>query len=133
MESDETDTKTKSNTKSTRSKITFELSYKAKVFNVSEGDMCLVQQPQGTGKSTFLLGLLEELERFDFDETDENEYRFRPGTAIAYAAEDKQLYLQSNTIRENILFGLDFDPETYLETLYIADFEEVLSERVFGE
>ncbi|KAF7553816.1 hypothetical protein G7046_g6991 [Stylonectria norvegica] len=77
-------------------------------FKFSTG-LTVVRGSIGSGKSSLLLAALNEMEH--------REGRFsRPDEPVAYG---QQLpWLQSKTIRENIVFHQAFDPERYDETLY---------------
>ncbi|KAF9194511.1 hypothetical protein BGZ50_006236 [Haplosporangium sp. Z 11] len=80
------------------------------------GKLSIVVGPTGSGKSALLLALLGELERLggkhymprlDYELTSSND----SGSGIAYVAQTA--WLQNTTIRNNILFGKEFDQERY--------------------
>ncbi|KAG0256860.1 hypothetical protein BG011_004280 [Mortierella polycephala] len=80
------------------------------------GKLSVVVGPTGSGKSALLLALLGELERLegkhymprlDYELTSSND----SGSGIAYVAQTA--WLQNTTIRNNILFGKEFDQERY--------------------
>ncbi|KAG0016475.1 hypothetical protein BGZ82_001085, partial [Podila clonocystis] len=85
------------------------------------GKLSLVAGPTGSGKSALLLSLLGELDRLEgtvymprLDYGDRHkssrEYKAR-GSGIAYVAQTA--WLQNATIRDNILFGREYDQERY--------------------
>ncbi|ORZ00014.1 P-loop containing nucleoside triphosphate hydrolase protein [Lobosporangium transversale] len=80
------------------------------------GQLSLIVGPTGSGKSALLLALLGELDRLegktylprlDYDET----HTRGRGSGIAYVAQTA--WLQNSTIRDNILFGKEFDEVRY--------------------
>ncbi|KAF9098829.1 hypothetical protein BGX29_007411 [Mortierella sp. GBA35] len=80
------------------------------------GKLSVIVGPTGSGKSAMLLALLGELERqeghhymprLDYDRPTSKEN----GSGIAYVAQTA--WLQNTTIRNNILFGREFDQERY--------------------
>ncbi|KAG0359172.1 hypothetical protein BGZ54_010080 [Gamsiella multidivaricata] len=80
------------------------------------GQLSLIVGPTGSGKSALLLALLGELERLegsmylprlDYDQ----DPSYEGGSGIAYVSQTA--WLQNSTIRENILFGKDFDQDRY--------------------
>ncbi|KAF9196565.1 hypothetical protein BGZ49_002755 [Haplosporangium sp. Z 27] len=80
------------------------------------GQLSLIVGATGSGKSALLLALLGELERLegqvymprlDYGSESANEH----GSGIAYVSQTA--WLQNSTIRENILFGKEFDQERY--------------------
>ncbi|KAF9132827.1 hypothetical protein BGW39_011213 [Mortierella sp. 14UC] len=80
------------------------------------GKLSVIVGPTGSGKSAMLLALLGELERLegnhymprlDYGPSASNE----EGSGLAYVAQTA--WLQNTTIRNNILFGREFDQERY--------------------
>ncbi|KAG0348952.1 hypothetical protein BG004_003435 [Podila humilis] len=80
------------------------------------GKLSLVVGATGSGKSALLLALLGELDRIegsvylprlDYDK----KASMKRGSGIAYVAQTA--WLQNKTIRENILFGREFDQDRY--------------------
>ncbi|KAI1300681.1 hypothetical protein EDD11_006060 [Mortierella claussenii] len=78
--------------------------------------LSIIVGPTGSGKSALLLALLGELERLDgqqymprldYDRTSPKEL----GSGIAYVAQTA--WLQNTSIRNNILFGREYDQERY--------------------
>ncbi|KAF9384340.1 hypothetical protein CPB97_005742 [Podila verticillata] len=85
------------------------------------GKLSLIVGPTGSGKSALLLSLLGELDRLEgtvylprLDYGDRHkrsrEHKAR-GSGIAYVAQTA--WLQNATIRDNILFGCEFNQERY--------------------
>jgi len=98
------------------------------------GGLTVIAGPVGSGKSSFLLGLLEEMRLL-------NGERFLPrGDGVAYVAQTA--WLQSLTIRDNILFGSPYEEKRYntvlgacglsedIERLDAGDLTQVLIEPV---
>ncbi|KAF9213805.1 hypothetical protein BGZ59_004794 [Podila verticillata] len=92
----------------------FKLKNISAVFPV--GQLSLIVGPTGSGKSALLLALLGELERLegsmylprlDYDKSRSHDR----GSGIAYVSQTA--WLQNTTIRNNILFGKEFDQERY--------------------
>lgn len=84
------------------------------------GELSLIVGPTGSGKTALLLALLGELERIEghmyLPRLDYNRnYSDDCGSGIAYVAQTA--WLQSGTVRENILFGKPFNQERYSAVL----------------
>lgn len=75
-------------------------------FTVQPGEFVMVVGAVGSGKTSLLMALLHEL---DIDPGGSVE--IGPGASIAYAPQ--QAWILSDTVRNNILFGLPFDPVHY--------------------
>ncbi|CAO3607783.1 unnamed protein product [Cunninghamella echinulata] len=104
-------------------------SLKIPAFNFPVGQLSLICGPTGSGKTSILHALLGEMDIVsgrvylpsknkittdrDYSTIEENTGLKLDG--IAYVAQ--QSYLQHATIRENILFGLPFDPVRYKKVL----------------
>ncbi|KAG0309742.1 hypothetical protein BGZ98_008878 [Dissophora globulifera] len=80
------------------------------------GQLSLIVGPTGSGKSALLLALLGELEReegsvylprLDYG----RDASYEGGSGVAYVSQTA--WLQNTTIRDNILFGREFDQERY--------------------
>ncbi|VDQ13313.1 unnamed protein product [Trichobilharzia regenti] len=76
--------------------------------------MICVTGPVGSGKSSLLLSILGELQAI----TPENELR-NQNSRLRYAYVGQTPWLHAGTIRENILFGSNYDP-TWLNTVIEA-------------
>lgn len=76
-------------------------------FNVSlrRGEVMAVCGPVGSGKSSLCLGIIDELSRASPEST------VQLGGRVAYVPQTP--FILNATLRENILFGLPFDPERY--------------------
>ncbi|KAG0243312.1 ABC transporter type 1, transmembrane domain-containing protein [Mortierella sp. GBAus27b] len=80
------------------------------------GQLSVIVGPTGSGKSALLLALLGELERVEgsmyLPRLDYNaDAYYQGGSGIAYVSQTA--WLQNSTIRDNILFGKDFDQDLY--------------------
>ncbi|CAO3703893.1 unnamed protein product [Rhizopus stolonifer] len=99
-------------------------------FNFPTGKLSLVVGPTGSGKSSFLYALLGEMDRVsgrvylpskvkiqaeNYSKTDPK-YPNLYLDKVAFVSQ--QPFLQSISIRDNILFGLPFDEVRYKRTLY---------------
>ncbi|ODQ52786.1 hypothetical protein SAICODRAFT_80947 [Saitoella complicata NRRL Y-17804] len=78
-------------------------------FNFIKGGLNLVVGPTGCGKSSLLLALLGEMRLL------EGSFDLPRGNGVAYVAQTA--WLQNATIKENILFGSEYDEERYEKTL----------------
>ncbi|KAF8938669.1 hypothetical protein BGZ58_000407 [Dissophora ornata] len=94
------------------------------------GQLSLVVGPTGSGKSALLLSLLGELERLEghmyLPRLDYGrDHSYEGGSGIAYVSQSA--WLQNSTIRDNILFGKEFDQDRYDAVIegcaLITDFE----------
>eukprot|EP00041_Stephanoeca_diplocostata_P041742 m.8681 g.8681 ORF g.8681 m.8681 type:complete len:1381 (+) comp6678_c0_seq2:190-4332(+) len=75
-------------------------------FTVAPGEFVMVVGAVGSGKTSLLMALLREL---DMDPGGSVE--LSPGASVAYAPQEA--WILSDTVRNNILFGLPFDPVHY--------------------
>ncbi|KAF9113681.1 hypothetical protein BGX27_001044 [Mortierella sp. AM989] len=95
------------------------------------GKLSVIVGPTGSGKSAMLLALLGELERLEGNQyMPRLDYGHGPrkddvGSGIAYVAQTA--WLQNTSIRNNILFGREFDQERYNAVIegcaLVTDFE----------
>jgi ATP-binding cassette subfamily C (CFTR/MRP) protein 4 len=91
--------------------------------NVPKGQLLTVVGPVGCGKTALLEGIIGEL-------------RLSSGTmalegSVAYAAQNP--WIMATNIRENIIFGKDFDQELYEDVLDMCDLWEDLEQWVDGD
>ena len=75
----------------------------------SEGELNLIVGPIGSGKSSLLLGLLGEMRLVS------GQFYLPRAEGVAYVSQTA--WLQNATIRDNILFGNDFDEERYWKVI----------------
>jgi len=80
------------------------------------GGLTVIAGPVGSGKSSFLLGLLEEMRLLSGES-------FLPrGDGVAYVAQTA--WLQSLTIKDNILFGSPYEEKRYSAVLEACGLSE---------
>jgi ABC-type transport system involved in cytochrome bd biosynthesis fused ATPase/permease subunit len=91
-------------------------------FKLRKGEIIVVCGPVGSGKSTLLNGILgeaEELPKAREPTTASESIYTAPmvekGGQISYAPQDP--FILNLSLRQNILFGSDFDPERYNQVL----------------
>ncbi|KAG0635925.1 hypothetical protein HOY80DRAFT_892204 [Tuber brumale] len=89
------------------------------------GGLTVIAGPVGSGKSSFLLGLLEEMRLL-------NGERFLPrGDGVAYVAQTA--WLQSLTIKDNILFGSPYEEKRYNAVLEACGLSEDIEKLDAGD
>ncbi|THV04763.1 P-loop containing nucleoside triphosphate hydrolase protein [Dendrothele bispora CBS 962.96] len=87
------------------------------------GCINLILGPTGSGKTSLLLALLSELH---FIPSGPDSWYNLPRTGgVAYAAQES--WVQNATIKENIVFGSDFDEERYKKVIYQCAMERDLA------
>ncbi|KAF8332585.1 P-loop containing nucleoside triphosphate hydrolase protein [Cantharellus anzutake] len=79
-------------------------------FEVPRGQLCAIVGPVGSGKSSLLQGLLGEMRCTEGVVTFGGTTSYAPQTA----------WIQSASIRDNILFGREFDEERYWKVVHDA-------------
>ena len=89
-------------------------------FELNRGEVMVICGPVGSGKSTLLNGILEEAEEVPYaeeyvDPTTTPTPMVQKGGEIAYAPQDP--FILNQSLRENILFGSDFDAIRYNRVL----------------
>ncbi|OTF74727.1 ABC transporter-like protein [Euroglyphus maynei] len=87
-------------------------------FDVTPGQLTVIVGQVGSGKSTVLLSIL-------------GEYRLKSGTidtsgSLTYASQESWIF--AGTVRENILFGRDFDSKRYWKVIQVAALESDLDQ-----
>lgn len=101
---------------------------------IPRGKTTIVAGDVGSGKSAFLLAILGELHVAEGDIKINEDTLSQIGketTLLSYAAQSP--WLQDTSIRENILFGEDFDEERYNETIYACALEDDLEAMPLGD
>jgi ABC-type multidrug transport system fused ATPase/permease subunit len=83
-------------------------------FSVKKGQLIAVVGPVGSGKSSLLSGLLGEMNL--------QEGKVRVAGSVAYC--DQRPWILNTTVKENILFGLDYDEVRFDRTLHAASLED---------
>ncbi|CAD6203315.1 GSCOCT00009756001.2-RA-CDS [Cotesia congregata] len=99
---------------------------------INGGELCTLVGPVGSGKSSFLNLLLQELPigagtvgLFQFSDGESKDAKSQSGfiqdnpeMKISYASQDPWLF--TGTVRENILFGLEYDKTHYQEVTKVC-------------
>lgn len=88
-------------------------------FSVSKGNLVIILGKNGFGKTTFLRLLMNEL-AMDGDSCEMNVEKDK----IAYVAQNS--WLVKGTIKENIIFGNEFDEQKYDQCLDVCELKEDL-------
>jgi ABC-type multidrug transport system fused ATPase/permease subunit len=83
-------------------------------FSVKKGQLIAVVGAVGSGKSSLLSGLLGEMNLL--------EGKVRVAGSVAYC--DQRPWILNTTVKENILFGLDYDEVRFDRTLHAASLED---------
>ncbi|KJH42578.1 ABC transporter, ATP-binding protein [Dictyocaulus viviparus] len=92
-------------------------------FEAQLGDLIAVIGPVGAGKSSLLSSLLCETRKISG--------QLRLNGKIAYCSQDAWIF--SGTIRENILFGSDFDQKKYRLALKLSALDDEISQFSHGD
>jgi ABC-type multidrug transport system fused ATPase/permease subunit len=94
---------------------------------ISPANLVVVKGPVGSGKSSFCHALLGEMPPFNSTTDEDNQSYFRLCGRIAYAGQ--QAWIQSGSLRDNIVFGLPYEKEKYDRVVdaccLIQDFSEL--------
>ena len=80
-------------------------------FAVPENSLTVIVGSTGSGKSTLLSGILGECYRL------QGNIQF-PSKSISLSLATQSAWIQNNTLRENILFGSEYDPIRYQKVLF---------------
>ncbi|KAJ2880534.1 ATP-binding cassette glutathione S-conjugate transporter ycf1, partial [Coemansia aciculifera] len=91
--------------------------------SVYTGQIVGVSGPVGSGKSTFLLAIARELEAVSGT--------VLVGGSMAYVGQSP--WLMSGTIRNNILFGREFDEAFYNKTIHACCLDDDIAQMVLGD
>lgn len=94
---------------------------------IPRGSLVAVVGAVGSGKSSLLAGLVGEME---IVEKGKLVFGCAAGL-VGYCGQ--QAWIQSTTIRDNITFGTDYDPQRYQETLRACALEEDLADLPDGD
>ncbi|KAJ7770817.1 hypothetical protein DFH07DRAFT_1057900 [Mycena maculata] len=86
------------------------------------GCINLVVGPTGSGKTSLLMALLGEMHYIPSGPA--SWYNLPRASGISYAAQES--WVQNETIKENILFGAEFDAERYKKVIYQCALERDL-------
>lgn len=89
------------------------------------GGLTVISGPVGSGKSSFLLGLLGEMRLL------KGEMYLPRNEGIAYVAQNS--WLQNKTIRDNILFGTPYEEGRYKTVLEACDLSPDLNKYENGD
>ena len=84
---------------------------------IPKGKIVAVVGAVGAGKSTFLNSLIGETKKLKGSVTFSGSVGYAP----------QQAWIQNATVRENILFGTDYDETRYMETIYTCALEKDLA------
>ncbi|CEL51761.1 ATP-binding cassette transporter abc4 OS=Schizosaccharomyces pombe (strain 972 / ATCC 24843) GN=abc4 PE=3 SV=1 [Rhizoctonia solani AG-1 IB] len=87
------------------------------------GKINMIVGPTGCGKTSLLMALLGEMHFVP--STPESWFSLPRGGGVAYAAQEA--WVQNETIRENILFGAEFDKERYKQVISQCGLERDLT------
>ena len=91
-------------------------------FQAYDGNLKVVVGSVGCGKSTFLASIMHELEVI------EGEVKTNGNKAYV----EQEPFIISGTVKENILFGNDFDQELFKQTIRVCCLEEDLKQMANG-
>ncbi|CAG2102234.1 unnamed protein product, partial [Medioppia subpectinata] len=101
--------------------------YKLTLDNISvdlnSGDLLAVIGPVGSGKSSFLMSLLGELELMSGS--------IHINGTVSYSAQESWSF--NNSVRNNILFGREYDERRYREVVRVCALERDLKILPFGD
>ncbi|KAF9553714.1 multidrug resistance-associated ABC transporter [Agrocybe pediades] len=102
-------------------KIPFKLRINGELF-FKPGCINLIVGPTGSGKTSVLMALLGEMHFIPF--STDSWFNLPRDQGVAYAAQES--WVQNDTIRENVLFGLPYDEGRYRKVLYQCALERDL-------
>ena len=89
----------------------------------ARGGFNLIVGPTGSGKTSLLMALLGEMHFTP--SAPGGWYNLPRSGGVAYVAQES--WVQNETIRDNILFGSEYDPDRYAKVIYACALERDLS------
>ena len=106
----------------TKSSASFKLS--GLTFSIEEGDLIAVVGKVGSGKTTFISSLLGETY------TKGRTIFIKEGLRLSYVEQDP--FITSDTLKNNVLFGLDYNEAKFKRVVELACLSEDLLQLVKG-
>ena len=91
--------------------------------DLKPGDLLCVVGPVGSGKSSFLMGLLKELP------LESGEIKVEG--SVSYASQDAWSF--NDSVRNNILFGMEYDEQKYNKVVEVCALQRDLKLMPFGD
>eukprot|EP00080_Pristionchus_pacificus_P000952 PDM60972.1 mrp-6 [Pristionchus pacificus] len=92
-------------------------------FKVEKGEVCAVIGPVGAGKSSLLASILRETRRMDG--------KLKVDGRVAYCSQDSWIF--SGTLKENILFGSDYNEDRYKRAIELSALQSDLAQMARGD
>lgn len=93
---------------------------------IGKGELVAIIGKSGAGKTSFILSLLSEL---SFHENENFVFSVNPSISLVL----QKPWIRNDTMRENILFGLDFDEDRYQRVLRLSCLDEDLHHFAQGD
>jgi ATP-binding cassette, subfamily C (CFTR/MRP), member 1 len=90
---------------------------------IPRGSLVAVVGPVGSGKSSLLAAIMEQISRVKGSVTVHG--------GLAYVPQ--QAWIQNMTLRDNVLFGSPYDAEKYRQTLHVCALEPDLKQLLSGD
>ncbi|KAG2373418.1 hypothetical protein C9374_012157 [Naegleria lovaniensis] len=88
--------------------------------DIKRGEFCVVIGRVGQGKSSILSSILGELK------TISGSIEKRPGCSYSYVSQES--WIRNETIRDNIMFGEEYDEEKYVKVIHACNLETDFSQ-----
>ncbi|RWS20356.1 multidrug resistance-associated protein 4-like protein, partial [Leptotrombidium deliense] len=105
------------------SKVCEKMSLSDVSLHIQPGELVIVIGPVGSGKTCLLLSLLNEVEKVSG--------KCEVSGKVAYASQEAWCF--SGSIKENIVFGRDFDQRKYSDTVDVCCLSKDLKKFAFGD